>query len=132
MLKKLLVWVGVLVVAASLAVPAFAQTTSDLNVKWGSDPWLINQFGINGDISPFCQTIAQDPTELADWLAQFPNLANVCGFSPASGDSSGSGGGGDISGSGDVSDGGGSGVSGPNFGEQTSESGDIATENAIS
>ena len=120
MLKKLLVWGMVLVVTASLAVPAFAQATADLNTEWGSDQWLVSQFGVNGDISPFCQTIGEDPDALADWLAQFPNLANVCGVAPAtegSGDVSGSGGGGN------------GGVSGPEFGEQTSESGDITTQN---
>lgn len=114
MLKKLLVW-GMVVVTASLAVPAFAQATADLNTEWGSDQWLVSQFGVNGDISPFCQTIGEDPDALADWLAQFPNLANVCDVAPATEDS------GDASGSG--------GVSGPEFGEQTSESGDITTQN---
>ncbi len=117
MLKKLLVWGMVLVVTASLAVPAFAQAMADLNMEWGSDQWLVSQFGVNGDISPFCQTIGEDPDALADWLAQFPNLSNVCDFAPAaegSGDTSGSGG-----------------VSEPNSGEQTSESGDIMTENDI-
>ena len=81
MFKKLLVWAAVLMVAALLAVPAFAQATADLTLEWGSDEWLINQFGGGtGDIQPFCDTIAQDPTELAGWEAQFPNLANVCSF----------------------------------------------------
>jgi hypothetical protein len=110
MLKKLLVWGSVLIVAALLAVPSFAQTTTDLNTEWGSDKWLVNQFGINGDISPFCQTIGQDPTERAKWLTQFPNLANVCNFSPATGD-------------------GGSGVSEPNSADQRPESGGIPSAN---
>ncbi len=123
MLKKLLVWGMVLVVTASLAVPAFAQTTTDLNTEWGSEKWLINQFGVNGDISQFCQTIGQDPAERAEWLAQFPNLANVCNFSPATG-----GGGSD----------GGSGVSEPNSADQTPaadqtpESGGIPSANGSS
>jgi hypothetical protein len=112
-LKKLLVWGGVLIVAASLAAPAFAQTTLDLNEKWGSEQWLINQFGVNGDISPFCQTIGQDPTERAKWLTQFPNLAKVCNFSPATG-----GGGGD-----------GGSVSEPNSADQTPESSGIPRAN---
>jgi len=84
-LKKLLVWVSVLVVAAVLAVPAFAQTTSDLTEVWGSDQWLMNQFGANGDISGFCETVGQDPEKLAGWLAQFPNLAGLCSWSPSQG-----------------------------------------------
>jgi len=78
-LKKLLVWATMLLIAALLAVPAFAQATADLSVGWGSDEWLLNQFSVDGDIQPFCETIAQDPTELEGWLAQFPNLASVCG-----------------------------------------------------
>ena len=117
MLKKLLVWGSVLIVAALLAVPAFAQTAIDLNTEWGSEKWLINQFGVNGDISQFCQTIGQDPAERAEWLAQFPNLANVCNFSPATG-----GGGSD----------GGSGVSEPNSADQTPESDGIQSANGSS
>ncbi len=113
MLKKLLVWGGVLIVAASLSVPAFAQTTTDLNVEWGSEKWLTNQFGVNGDISPFCQTISQDPTERAKWVTQFPNLAKVCNFSPTTG-------------------GGGSGVSEPNPADQTPESSGIPADNGSS
>ena len=80
MFKKLLAWLAVLLVAALLALPASAQVTADLTVEWGSDQWLTNQFGVRGDIQPFCETIGQDPDELAGWLAQFPNLANVCTF----------------------------------------------------
>jgi hypothetical protein len=117
-LKKLLVWAVVLVVTAMLAVPAFAQAAADLNMEWGSDQWLVSQFGVNGDIGPFCQTIGGDPDALADWLAQYPNLANVCDFTQAtegSGDTSGTGGG-----------------TGLSSDEQTSESGDISTENTTS
>ena len=106
MLKKLLVWGSVLIVAALLAAPSFAQTATDLNTEWGSEKWVVNQFGVDGDISPFCQTIGQDPTERAKWLTQFPNLANMCNFSPTTDD-------------------GGSGVSEPNSADQTPESTDI-------
>ena len=119
MLKKLLILGVVLVVTASLAVPAFAQAMADLNMEWGSDQWLVSQFGVNGDIGPFCQTIGEDPDALADWLSQYPNLANVCDFAPATESS------GDVSGGG----GGSGGASGPEVGDQTSESGDITTQN---
>ena len=112
----------VLVVTAMLAVPAFAQAAADLNMEWGSDQWLVSQFGVNGDIGPFCQTIGGDPDALADWLAQYPNLANVCDFTQAAEGS------GDASGSGDTSGGGGTGGgTGLGSDEQTSESGDITT-----
>lgn len=81
MLKKLLVWVAVLLVAALLAVPALAQTTDPASV-WGSDEWLVNQFGDqNGDITNFCNTVGGKPDAKASWEAEFPNLANVCGWS---------------------------------------------------
>jgi hypothetical protein len=110
-----------------LAVPAFAQAAADLNMEWGSDQWLVSQFGVNGDIGPFCQTIGGDPEALADWLAQYPNLANVCDFTQAAEGS------GDTSGTGDTSGGGGTGGgTGLSSDEQTSESGDITTENTTS
>ncbi len=79
MSKKLLVWVAVLLVAALLAVPAFAQPIAqeaDLTLMWGSDEWIINQFGDeNGDLTEFCLAASEDQ---AGWLAQFPNLADLC------------------------------------------------------
>ena len=84
--KKLPVWGAVLVVAGLLAAPAFAQT-ADLTEAWGSDQWLINQFGIKGDITPFCQTVEQKPDAEAGWVAQFPNLADLCGWSQSQGSS---------------------------------------------
>ena len=78
MLKKLLVSSAVLLVAALLAVPAFANP-ADLSVEWGSDQWLINEFGVNGDITPFCQSIK--PADQANWAMQYPNLPASCGWS---------------------------------------------------
>ncbi len=85
MLKKLLVWATVVGVAGLLALPALAQTTSDLSVPWGSDQWLINQFGVNGNMTKFCNTITQDPSKEAGWLQQFPNLADLCHISQPQG-----------------------------------------------
>jgi hypothetical protein len=78
MLMKLMGLAVVLLTAALLAVPAFAQARADLSVEWGSDEWLRNQFSVDGDIQPFCETIGQDPAALEGWLAQHPNLVNVC------------------------------------------------------
>jgi len=76
-LKKLMVWASVLVIAALLSVPAFAQT-ADLSLMWGSDEWLINQFGDeNGDLTEFCLAASEDR---AGWSAQFPNLVSLCGW----------------------------------------------------
>ncbi len=77
MLKKLMVWGTVLLIAALLAVPSFAQT-ADLSLMWGSDEWLINQFGDErGDLTEFCQAAGEDK---AGWAAQFPNLVDLCGW----------------------------------------------------
>ncbi len=79
MSKKLLVWVAVLLAAALLAVPAVAQPVADradLTLTWSSEEWLINQFGDErGNMSEFCLTASEDR---AGWLAQFPNLADLC------------------------------------------------------
>ena len=80
MLKKLTVWATVLLIAALLSVPAFAQT-ADLSLMWGSDEWLINQFGDeNGDLAEFCLSASEDQ---AGWSAQFPNLIGLCGWTVA-------------------------------------------------
>ena len=82
MLKKLLAWVlawgVVLLVAALLAVPAFAQVASP-TLTWGSDEFLTNEFGgVNGDITPFCQSIL--PGGQAGWVKMFPNLGGLCSW----------------------------------------------------
>jgi len=77
--KKLMVWVAVLLIAALLAVPASAQT-ADLNMVWGSGPWLESMFGNNGDLTEFCKTISSDPDTLVNWVSQFPELRSECGF----------------------------------------------------
>src|SRR3954447_10809241 len=77
MLKKLLAWGSVLVVAALLAVPAFADP-ADLSSEWGSDQWLIDQFGVNGDITSFCKSIKRK--DQSSWAQQFPNLPGLCGW----------------------------------------------------
>lgn len=77
-LKKLMVWITVVIIAALLAVPAFAQR-ADVSMLWGSDEWLINQFADeNGDLTKFCLSASEDK---AGWVAQFPNLAGLCGWS---------------------------------------------------
>jgi hypothetical protein len=76
-LNKLLAIVMVLLIAAVMAVPAFANP-ADLTLEWGSVPWLINEFGVNGDVTQFCQSI--QPDAQAGWKAQFPNLPSVCGW----------------------------------------------------
>ena len=64
-----------MLIAALLAVPSFAQT-ADLSLMWGSDEWLINQFGDeNGELTEFCLAASEDK---AGWLAQFPNLGELC------------------------------------------------------
>src|SRR5438270_2441851 len=85
MLKKLLVWGSVLLVGALLAVPAFADT-ADLSKEWGTDDWLISMFGVNGDITPFCEGIKRkdQPT----WAQEYPNLPGLCGWRPSQGSSS--------------------------------------------
>src|SRR3954471_6922242 len=78
MLKKLLAWGLVLLVAALLAVPAFADP-ADFSSEWGSDQWLIDQFGANGDITSFCKGIKRK--DQPSWTQQFPNLLGLCGWS---------------------------------------------------
>ena len=85
MLKKLLVSSAVLLVAALLAVPALANP-ADLSLEWGSEQWLINEFGVNGDITPFCQSIKPDAQ--ASFAQQYPNLPSLCGWSQSQGSSS--------------------------------------------
>ena len=81
MLKKLMVWVAVLLIAALLAVPASAQTV-DLNEVWGGSQWLHNMFGdpVTGDLTEFCTSISQDRDTLVNWVSQFPDLVGECGF----------------------------------------------------
>jgi hypothetical protein len=82
MLKKLLAWVlawgVVLLVAALLAVPAFAQVANPM-LPFGSDAFLTNEFGdANGDMTPFCQSI--QPSAQEGWMKVFPNLSGMCGW----------------------------------------------------
>jgi hypothetical protein len=81
MLKKLLVSSAMLLVVALLAVPALANP-ADLSLEWGSEQWLINEFGVNGDITPFCQSIKPDAQ--ASFAQQYPNLPSLCGWSQGS------------------------------------------------
>jgi hypothetical protein len=84
MLKKLLAWGSVLLIAALLAVPAFADP-ADLSSEWGSNQWLIDQFGVNGDITSFCQGIKRK--DQATWTQEYPNLPALCGWSQPQGSS---------------------------------------------
>ena len=80
MLNKLLAMIVVLLIAVVMAVPAFAQT-ADLRMEFGSDEWLINQFGDeSGDVTAFCETAGQTEETKAGWKAVFPNLAGLCGW----------------------------------------------------
>ncbi len=72
-----MVWVIVVLMAAVLAVPAFAQN-ADLTLEFGSPEWLANAFGSDEN---FCTTVGQDPAVRAGWEAQFPELAAYCGWS---------------------------------------------------
>ena len=82
MLRKLLAMIVVLTIAAAMAVPAFAQTLPDLSLEWGSEEWLINQFGDEyGDVTLFCETAGQSADTIAAWGAAFPNLYDLCGWS---------------------------------------------------
>lgn len=85
MFTKLPIWIAMLLVAALVAMPAFAQANTDFGAVWGSDQWLIDQFGVNGDITPFCNTISQKPDSKAQWEAEFPNLTDLCGSSQSQG-----------------------------------------------
>lgn len=81
MLNKLLAMAVVLLMAAVIAVPAFAQT-ADLSLEWGSEEWLINQFGDEfGDVTAFCETAGQTADTIAGWGAVFPGLYDLCGWS---------------------------------------------------
>jgi len=82
MLRKLLAWVlawgVVLLIAALLAVPAFAQVASP-TLTWGSDEFLINEFAnLDGDMTPFCKSVL--PASQQGWKNLYPNLAGLCGW----------------------------------------------------
>jgi hypothetical protein len=77
MLKKLLTLSAVLLLVALLAAPAYAQV-ADPMLESGSDEYLINLFGVDGDITPFCQNI--EPGTEAGWMAVYPNLGGLCGW----------------------------------------------------
>lgn len=72
MLKKLLVWVVVLLLAAALAGPAFAISagaggmTADTNSPTG--PFTAKD----------CPTLKQDPKVWEANLSMFPGLASLC------------------------------------------------------
>lgn len=81
MFKKLLYTMAVLLIAAVMAIPAFAQT-ADLSMEWGGEEWLINQFGDeSGDVTAFCETAGQSADTMAGWGAEFPGLYDLCGWS---------------------------------------------------
>ena len=77
MLKKLLALSVVLLIVALLAAPAYAQV-ADPMLEPGSDEYLINLFGVDGDITPFCENI--QPGSEAGWMAVYPNLGGLCGW----------------------------------------------------
>ena len=77
MLKNLLTLSAVLLLVALLAAPAYAQV-ADPMLEPGSDEYLINLFGVDGDITPFCQNI--EPGTEAGWMAVYPNLGGLCGW----------------------------------------------------
>jgi hypothetical protein len=77
MLKKLLALSVVVLVVAFPAAPAYAQV-ADPMLDPGSDEYLINLFGVDGDITPFCENI--EPGSEAGWMAVYPNLGGLCGW----------------------------------------------------
>jgi hypothetical protein len=78
-LKKLLAVVAVLLIAAAMASPAFAQdATTDLGVPYGSEQWVANQFGSD---PTFCQDIAKDPTTQQKWVNMYgAGISSYCGW----------------------------------------------------
>jgi hypothetical protein len=76
MLKKLLALSVVVLVVALLAAPAYAQVANPM-LESGTDEYLINLFGLEGDITPFCENV--EAGSQAGWMAVFPNLGNLCG-----------------------------------------------------
>ena len=80
-LNKVLVLVIVLLIAVVVNVPAFAQTP-DLGLEWGSQEWLIGQYGDEfGDVTTFCETAGQTADTIAGWGAAHPGLYELCGWS---------------------------------------------------
>ena len=80
MLNKVLVLVMVLLIAVVVNVPAFAQ--ADLGLEWGSQEWLIEQYGDEfGDVTTFCETAGQTADTIAGWGAAHPGLYELCGWS---------------------------------------------------
>jgi hypothetical protein len=77
MLKKLLALSVVVLVVALLAAPAYAQVANPM-LEPGTDEYLINLFGLEGDITPFCENV--EPGSQAGWMEVFPNLGNLCGW----------------------------------------------------
>ena len=81
MLNKVLYTLAVLLVAAAMAMPAFAAQSADLSMEWGSQDWLINQFGgQSGDVTTFCQTAGKSADTIASWGKEFPGLYDLCGW----------------------------------------------------
>jgi len=81
MLNKVLILVMVLLIAVVVNVPAFAQT-ADLGQEWGSQEWLIEQYGDEfGDVTTFCETAGQTADTIAGWGAAHPGLYELCGWS---------------------------------------------------
>lgn len=80
MFKKLLAVGVVVLIAAMLAIPAFAQTTSaDLNIPYGSEAWLAQQFGNDPNL---CSTIAQNPDVQTQWVNMYGDaIKSYCGWS---------------------------------------------------
>ncbi len=80
MLNRVLVLVMVLLISTVVAVPAFAQT-ADLGLEWGSQEWLIDQYGDEfGDVTAFCETAGQTADTIAGWGATHPELYDLCGW----------------------------------------------------
>ncbi len=66
-MKKLLAWVVALLIAAMLAVPAFAQ--EDISAEAGQHPFTAEH----------CPAITADPETQELFYAIFPDLAEICG-----------------------------------------------------
>jgi hypothetical protein len=80
-INKVLVLVMVVLIAVVVNVPAFAQA-ADLGLEWGSQEWLIEQYGDEfGDVTTFCETAGQTADTIAGWGATHPGLYELCGWS---------------------------------------------------
>lgn len=82
MLKKLLVWIAVLLIAALLAVPALAQEEMSASAGGLSVSPGVSAFEAGGADSAFtqsiCKALKEDPVVWQQNLDMDPGLADIC------------------------------------------------------